>query len=158
MNGVLGVTGISVSPGVAVAVAVLFGLLCLISASRFQRRTGVGPWRIHPAAWLVIGLLIGIFGLLLCLIAQRWGTRPRDPGCWAPGAAHAPGQVRADAQGWASNVPGRPPPNWYPDPSANFAMRYWNGAAWTEHVVARDGTQSIDQPTATPKEPGADLG
>lgn len=41
-------------------------------------------------------------------------------------------------------------PNWYPDPTGRFQFRYWDGAAWTQHV-ARDGTPYSDplgQPAA----------
>jgi hypothetical protein len=29
---------------------------------------------------------------------------------------------------------GAPPPGWYADPQGGDAMRFWDGAAWTEHV------------------------
>jgi hypothetical protein len=39
---------------------------------------------------------------------------------------------------------GRPPaPGWYPDPHQRHQHRYWNGAAWTEHV-ADHGTSGVD--------------
>ena len=28
-----------------------------------------------------------------------------------------------------------PPPNWYPDPSGRFRLRYWDGYAWTPHTA-----------------------
>lgn len=38
---------------------------------------------------------------------------------------------------------------WFPDPIARHERRYWNGAAWTEHVFTA-GSQSIDpMPSAT---------
>ena len=39
------------------------------------------------------------------------------------------------------------PAGWYPDPSARFEMRYWDGTAWTEHV-SRQGQQFTDPPVA----------
>ena len=30
---------------------------------------------------------------------------------------------------------GTTPPNWYPDPAGGGGMRYWDGTAWTDHVV-----------------------
>ncbi|GAA3527242.1 hypothetical protein GCM10022234_25580 [Aeromicrobium panaciterrae] len=47
------------------------------------------------------------------------------------------------------------PPGWYPDPTGSFDVRYWDGAAWTAHVVANEvQTESpipdtdLDQPVA----------
>jgi uncharacterized protein YxjI len=46
--------------------------------------------------------------------------------------------------------PTQPPAGWYPDPSGQFAQRYWDGAAWTDHVVGPQGqTTSPLQPQAT---------
>ena len=33
---------------------------------------------------------------------------------------------------------------WKPDPYGRYAMRYFDGAAWTEHVVDGGGTQLVD--------------
>ncbi len=35
-------------------------------------------------------------------------------------------------------------PGWKRDPSGKFAGRYWDGAAWTEHVVGQDRVRSTD--------------
>jgi hypothetical protein len=35
------------------------------------------------------------------------------------------------------------PAGWYPDPTGRHERRYWDGAAWTDHVVS-GGTQSLD--------------
>lgn len=39
------------------------------------------------------------------------------------------------------------PAGWYADPSGRYELRYWDGAAWTEHV-ARGGQQYTDPPVA----------
>lgn len=39
-------------------------------------------------------------------------------------------------------------PGWYDDPSGRHAQRFWDGAAWTEHVADEDGNQSVDPPIA----------
>ncbi len=31
--------------------------------------------------------------------------------------------------------PSMPPANWYPDPSGNARLRYWDGARWTDHTA-----------------------
>ncbi|MFT5026981.1 MAG: hypothetical protein ACI9CV_001744, partial [Ilumatobacter sp.] len=33
------------------------------------------------------------------------------------------------------------PPDWHPDPNGRADLRYWDGAAWTEHV-STGGVQS----------------
>ena len=35
------------------------------------------------------------------------------------------------------------PPGWHPDPMARHELRYWDGAAWSEHV-SDHGTPSVD--------------
>ncbi len=35
------------------------------------------------------------------------------------------------------------PAGWFPDPYGRFQQRYWNGSAWTEHVVT-NGVQAVD--------------
>ena len=37
-------------------------------------------------------------------------------------------------------------PGWYPDPFTRFPQRYFDGTAWTEHVLDTTGTQSFDPP------------
>jgi hypothetical protein len=39
------------------------------------------------------------------------------------------------------------PAGWYADPSGRYELRYWDGAAWTEHV-SRAGQQYTDPPVA----------
>ena len=47
--------------------------------------------------------------------------------------------------------PTQPPAGWYPDPSGQFAQRYWDGGTWTEHVVGPQGqTTSPLQPQSAP--------
>lgn len=44
-------------------------------------------------------------------------------------------------------------PGWKRDPSGRFAGRYWNGAAWTEHVVTQDRVPSTDPVPQGPPPP-----
>ncbi len=41
-------------------------------------------------------------------------------------------------------------PDWYPDPYGRHELRYWDGAAWTEHVSSH-GRQGVDAPEGDPK-------
>jgi uncharacterized protein YxjI len=48
-------------------------------------------------------------------------------------------------------TPSQTPAGWYPDPAGQFAQRYWDGGAWTEHVVGPNGqTTSPLAPQAAP--------
>lgn len=42
------------------------------------------------------------------------------------------------------------PSSWHPDPSGRHELRYWDGAAWTDHVSDRGitGTDPVDGPAA----------
>ena len=50
-----------------------------------------------------------------------------------------------------------PQPGWFPDPSGQAEQRYWDGAAWTEHVYANGAQgvlpmQALRRPAAAPAE------
>jgi hypothetical protein len=64
----------------------------------------------------------------------------------APTTASDPGYGAAAASTTSAANPSVPAA-WYKDPSGRFELRYWNGAAWTEHV-ARGGQQFTDPPVA----------
>ena len=34
---------------------------------------------------------------------------------------------------------------WYRDPTSRYQLRYWDGAAWSEHVTTGDGSTRRDQ-------------
>jgi hypothetical protein len=67
---------------------------------------------------------------------------PYAPGAPPPpsGAPVAPGGAAGAGHGIA--------PGWLPDPSGRFDLRYWSGAAWTEHVT-KGGVPSTDPPPGT---------
>ena len=41
------------------------------------------------------------------------------------------------------------PANWYPDPAGRFELRYWDGATWTDHFVAKPAPSGSDAPTGS---------
>jgi hypothetical protein len=124
-----------INPAVAVVVGLFFGLITFSQARRFGQRTGAEPWSIPAVGWGVIGFLIGLLGLILYLIAQ--GATTRRLGRRAPyvGGTTAP---------YGVGPPAHPPAGWYTDPSRLHEERYWNGAAWTEHV-ADGGRPGVDR-------------
>ena len=68
---------------------------------------------------------------------ERAVTEP-EPAATEPAATEPAAAPAAD-----SAVPA----GWYADPSGRFELRYWDGAAWTEHV-SRAGQQFTDPPVA----------
>jgi hypothetical protein len=60
-----------------------------------------------------------------------------------PEPAVVPSPPPAPAPAAAPSIPA----GWYPDPSGRFELRYWDGAAWSEHV-ARQGQMYTDPPVA----------
>jgi hypothetical protein len=66
------------------------------------------------------------------------------------GAADAAAETAEPAPAAAEPAPAAEPAvpaGWYADPSGRFELRYWDGAAWTEHV-SRAGQQFTDPPVA----------
>jgi hypothetical protein len=150
----------AISPGAVAIVALICGVFCGLLAQRNMQLKGVYPWKMHPAIWGVIGFLIGLIGVILCVIARattkppavfpgygsypstrdmpsgQWQPPPQGgyPGSYpAPGAHPDPGAIPAATA----------PPSWQPDPLTRHELRYWDGTQWTEHVSDR-GTQSRD--------------
>jgi hypothetical protein len=58
-----------------------------------------------------------------------------------PPVVETPGTLTAPV------TPAAPAPGWYPDPMRRYEQRYWDGSAWTDHVV-RQGQQFRDDPNA----------
>jgi hypothetical protein len=143
---------------VVLVVLVVAAGLAFLRAVAFRRATGHNPWGIHPVVWLALGLLFGLLGSLLCLIAvltskHRTGARSLGAG---PGKGPDGLVGRVGPPGGRSALtvpappePGSPPvvalPGWQPDPSGRHQHRYWSGATWTDYV-SDDGVATIDPP------------
>ena len=69
------------------------------------------------------------------------GSQSVDPLDGAPAS-----NDRVDSEGSGG---GTAPPDWYPDPGGRHQYRYWDGAAWTNHV-ANSGSQSLDHLEGAP--------
>lgn len=67
-----------------------------------------------------------------------------DPAAEEPAAEPAAEEAPAEEPAAAESAV---PAGWYADPSGRFELRYWDGAAWTEHV-SRAGQQETDPPVA----------
>jgi hypothetical protein len=149
---------------VVLVVLVLFAGLAFLRATAFRRLTGRNPWGIHPVVWLVLGLLFGLIGSLLCLIAvltskgRATATGGDLAGGGGPGADRGVGvgrvgppggrpepAVAGPPTGAPAGLPAVALPGWQPDPSGRHQHRYWSGAAWTDYV-SDDGVATIDPP------------
>jgi len=74
--------------------------------------------------WILVVVLAGVIGALIWHFS---GARKRAKA--AP--VHTPV--------FQALYPGVVPPAWYPDPTDPSQVRWWDGAAWTEHRYPRSG-------------------
>ena len=141
------------------------------TAATMQRaiRDGLNPWKTPGINMSVSAGLAGLgsaFGLDSDELYRVWRERAMaDTTDWglcsactrAVGRGQGPGQpmaadVRREPARDVANqgsVSGAAPPDWYPDPSGRHQHRYWDGAAWTDHV-ASGGSQSVDHLDGAP--------
>jgi hypothetical protein len=66
----------------------------------------------------------------------------------SPTASSATATSASTIQPLASTGATAAPAAWHPDPYRRFEQRYWDGSAWTEHVVS-GGRRTIDPPSAS---------
>jgi hypothetical protein len=95
-------------------IAVFIGVACYKESARFVDRSGRGPWGCSPAAWAVIGFLLGLIGALLLYIAEKTTkARPERNVVWSatPDPRFAP------------------QPQWSPTPDPRFAPPQWQPPA-----------------------------
>lgn len=75
-------------------------------------------------------------------VAREFPLLPQEPAVPEPEPEPEPAPQPVAAQ----PVPAAatdPAPEWYPDPTARYEMRYWDGSRWTEHVTSA-GQQGVD--------------
>jgi hypothetical protein len=89
-----------------------------------------------PAFWWTVAVFfLGPLAYLAFLY-----RRPRNPVVYSPEASISQ-QARLvrglppQASGLAQSS-GAAPADWYPDPKGEARLRYWDGAAWTDHTDA----------------------
>jgi Protein of unknown function (DUF2510) len=131
-------TGVTIG---LVLFAALFGALAYIRTLMCKRQTGRNPWGIPPLAWLVGGVLFGVFGAILAVIASMT-TRPRAFEHGTGPQTAPPGDVDLGRVGppqgapiAAAPTPLTPAAGWYPDPSGRHQHRWWSGSEWSDQVV-----------------------
>ncbi len=152
---------------------VVFGIAGYQESRRFEREYGRTPWGWSPWIWGVIMFLSFVIGLVLIAIAERQGRRRPMPvypqasqyayadariGVPAPalqaGASIGSDPTEYGGRTWASSaaLPSAvqapiaapvPAGQWAADPSGRHQYRWWDGSAWTQHVVS-DGVSSQD--------------
>jgi len=129
----------------------------------FEHPGGVDP---HPVP-VLLAVAAGLVGAFVLLFAARgplgWtqlryfedrlAVRIVHPhpnfvdaittGAPAPWQAHQYGQPASYGQP-SQPVDANPGAGWHRDPSGRWPQRYWDGSAWTPHVLAPDGQQGHD--------------
>jgi hypothetical protein len=123
---------------------------------RFNARTRHLQSQHSVGVGVGLGLVYGLlFGLLLrsvpAGVAYGVLSAVMQIFLWRPG-----GMSRRRYERWCAQIEQAPfpaPAAWYADPTGRYRMRYWNGAAWTEHVC-NDAEQSIDILPAAPTASG----
>jgi hypothetical protein len=94
-------------PGLVLGI--LIGIALMRAATSFQQRWGATPWGVPPWGWLLVGLILGVIGAGLYLIAHATtkSRLTRSPGSQPPyGTAYPPPPV----------PPSQPPLGWAPPP------------------------------------------
>jgi hypothetical protein len=129
---------VNLSLPVVAVVALLFGVLAYLRTSAFRRQRGQNPWGMSPGVWLVVGILLGLIGMILALIACATTRRGTVAPATAPGAS-APTNHEAGSE----LQPAGPPPGWYPDPAGAHQLRYFSSPDWSDQVLD-NGVPSTD--------------
>ena len=119
-----------------------------------------GQWAAQPSAWNAPAGSANLAGGYAAPQAGDFGAAGAAPsagGFAAGGGAPAAGGYGTDTSGAFGGAPASTPAagaaaapaasdvaaNWYADPTGKHQLRYWSGAAWTEHV-SDNGVQATD--------------
>lgn len=92
-------------------VALVVAFVAYRSSETYKRENHVTPWHLPSLVWALIGFLSLLLCAVLFLIARKTTKAVGGP------------VVRST-----------PAPGWYPDPSAQHELRYWDGTQWTSRV------------------------
>lgn len=79
----------------------------------------IGLSKKRPMTGFFLGVFLNCFGLVIALCLPRVKSAADVSNVWV----HAPSGT---------------PPGWFPDPRGRFQSRFWDGAAWTDHVRSND--------------------
>jgi hypothetical protein len=108
----------------------LLALAIVAAVVTYQERRAQGL----PAAWWTIG--VAVLGPLAYLFFVY--KRSKNAVVYSPEQALA--QHSRLSKGLPpqplSPPPGPAPADWYPDPTGEARLRYWDGTAWTDHTAA----------------------
>ncbi len=116
-----------------------------VEAAAAEATAEPAGWATEPAADSPAPADDSIAGLAAQVGAADAATTEQAAAAQPTLAAAAP--APAPAAEPAATAEPAVPAGWYADPSGRFELRYWDGAAWTEHV-SRAGQQFTDPPVA----------
>jgi drug/metabolite transporter (DMT)-like permease len=94
------------------AIGLVVAFVAFRSSETYKREHNVTPWHLPSLVWALIGFLSLLLCAILFLIARKT-TKPAVSSVMQPQT---------------------PAPGWYPDPSAQHELRYWDGSLWTSRV------------------------
>ena len=147
-----------------VTLGLAFGMLAFTRAHSYRQRTGANLWHTHPLVWgaastIVISLatrlpmpVVVAIGIALAVVVSSALPPSRANRSDITGSTPGDQADALDAAGPpppSGPVPAQVPTNafraWLPDPTRRHELRYFDGAAWTNHV-ADAGSTSVDEP------------
>jgi Protein of unknown function (DUF2510) len=130
-------------------IGICLGAVCFLSSERLRKQRGFTPWHWPSWAWGAVGLVFGLIGVLLMVIARgstsstTYGAVQASPYMPVYGGPSVPPNGQYPMSQTPSYGVG-PGASWYTDPSGRYAARYWDGNCWTEHVS--DGSSTAVDP------------
>jgi MFS family permease len=111
---------------VGLILGAVLGVIIMLAATNFAKKFGRPPWGIPPPVWFVIGLIFGVIGVALYLVAHftskakyarnagmtsGYGSPepPYPPQSYPPPSYQPPQAPPIDAQTWAPPSTSVPP-------------------------------------------------
>jgi len=82
--------------------------------------------------WILLVILINF--LAIPSLIYWFSIRKKLMAVEAAAASGAYGPVQVTYSGWEPIPPAMTPPGWYPEPSGQRGLRWWDGTSWSAHT------------------------
>ena len=96
-------------------------------------------WRLagqEKVLWLLLVILVNFLAITSLIYWFNIRKKLRAVEAAALAGRYGPGHITYS--GWEPGPPPLAPPGWHPDPAGRYRLRWWDGAAWTEHTWNED--------------------